>query len=510
VRRSLTLASETTTGGPTGHALSRRAGGVRSPAVMAAAVTLLAAVIRLPTLAQQSYWLDEGYTVRLVRMSLSGMLHAIPKTESTPPLYYALAWVWTRVFGHGEFGLRSLSALAGIATVPVAWAIARRLGGVRAAAIAGLLVAVSPLLVWFSQEARSYALAALLATISVLCIVGWVQDGRHGWLAGWAVAAALGLATHYFVVFVVAPEAVLLWLHRRPLDRRRVAATAVVAIVAVALVPLALAQRGTGHADYIAQGALSTRVIQAPKQLLLGYASPLQVFTGVLAGAIVLAGAVWPIATDRETRARAWVPLVVGASCVLVPMALAVVGIDFLDTRNLVPALPALYVAAAIGFASARGWPVGGVLAAALAVISLLVVVLVDSSPAYQRDDWRGAERALGAPAGPRAIVAPDTGLIPLQAYLPRLQALGGPAPVRELDVIDIPPATTGGGKTLPARPAGPLPVPPGFRLVREVYARTYSALRYVAPHPVVVTPGSLAPARLGTGPTAVLYERGS
>jgi 4-amino-4-deoxy-L-arabinose transferase-like glycosyltransferase len=474
---------------------------------MATALTLLAAAIRLPTLAQQSYWLDEGYTVRLVRMSLSGMLHAIPRTESTPPLYYAAAWVWSRILGDGEFGLRSLSALAGIATVPVAWAIARRLGGTRVAAIAGLLVAVSPLLVWFSQEARSYALAALLATISVLSVVGWMQDGRPGWLAGWAVAAALGLATHYFVVFVVAPETVLLWLRRPPSDRRLAAATAVVAIVAVALVPLALAQRGTGHTDYIAQGALGTRAVQVPKQLLLGYASPLQVFTAVLAGAIVLVGAIWPLATDRETRARAWVPLVVGASCVLVPMALAVVGIDFLDTRNLLPALPALYVAGAIGFVSARAWPLGGVLAVALAVISLLVIALVDATPRYQRDDWRGAERALGAPAGTRALVTPDTGLVPLQAYLPRLTALTGPAAVRELDVIDIPPQTPGNGKTVPARLTGPLPVPPGFRLQRAVYTRTYSALRYVAPRPVVVTPGSLVGAHLGAGPSLALLQ---
>ena len=474
---------------------------------MAGAVTLLAAAIRLPTLAQQSYWLDEGYTVRLVRMSFSGMLHAIPRTESTPPVYYAAAWLWARMLGDGEFGLRSLSALAGIATVPVVWAIARRLGGVRPAAIAGLLVAVSPLLVWFSQEARSYALATLLATVSVLCVVGWMQDGRRGWLAGWALAAALGMATHYFVAFVVAPEAVLLWCHRPRADRRLAAATAAVVVVGVALIPLALAQRGTGHADYIAQGALGTRALQVPKQLLLGYASPLQIFTAVLAAAAVLVGAVWPLATDPDARARARVPLMVGLACVLVPMALAVVGIDFLDTRNLLPALPALYIAAAMGFASARSWPLGGVLAVALAVILLLVVVLVDATPRFQRDDWRGAERALGAPAGSRAIVAPNTGLVPLQAYLPRLRVLAGPAAVRELDVIDIPPQTPGNGKTLPARLTGPLPVPAGFRLQRAVYTRTYSALRYVAPRPVAVTPGGLAPDHLGTGTPLALIQ---
>ncbi|HEY2318428.1 MAG TPA: glycosyltransferase family 39 protein [Solirubrobacteraceae bacterium] len=477
----------------------------------AAAVTLLAAVARLLTLGQQSYWLDEGYTVRLVRMSLSGMLHAIPRTESTPPVYYALAWVWTRIFGDAEVGLRSLSALAGIATVPVAWAIARRLSGPRAAAIAGLLVAVSPLLVWFSQEARSYALATLLATVSVLCVVGWLQDGRAGWLAGWALTAALGLATHYFVAFLVAPEVLLLWRGWRGgprADRRVLAAIALVAVVGLALVPLALAQRGTGHADYIAQGPLGRRVLQVPKQLLVGYASPAQVLTTAIAAVALLVGAVWPLAVDAGVRARARVPLIVGVAGVLVPTALAVVGIDFLDTRNLLPGLPALYVAASIGFAASRGWPRGGLLALGLALISVVVVVLVDATPRFQRDDWRDAETALGVPLGPRAIVVtPASGVIPLQAYLPGIQELSGATAVRELDVIAIPPQSTGAGMAVPPRPPGPLPVPPGFRLQRAVYARTYSALRYVAPKPVAVTPAALAADHLGNTPGLALLQ---
>jgi mannosyltransferase len=470
-----------------------------TPALTLTAVTLLAAVARLPTLAQQSYWLDEGYTVRLLRMSFSGLLHAIPRSESTPPLYYALAWVWTRIFGDAEFGLRSLSALAGIATVPVAWAIARRLAGPRAAAIAGLLIAVSPLLVWFSQEARAYALATLLATISVLCVVGWMQERRGRWLAAWALAAALGLATHYFVAFIIAPEVLLLWRLGPRVDRRLGVAVAVVAIVACALIPLALAQRGTGHADYIAQGPLGTRALQVPKQLLLGYASPAQVLTASLATAALLAGAVWPLSMSSQLRARARVPLVVGIAGVVVPMVLAAIGIDFLDTRNLLPALPALWVAASVGFAAPRGWPRGGLLALALAVISVVVVVLVDATPRFQRDDWRGAEAALGAPSGPRAIVVtPASGIIPLQAYLPTVRTLRAPVAVRELDVIAIPPQTTGNGVAVPPRPVTPLSVPAGFRLQRAAYTRTYSALRYVAARPVVVTAAALAPDHLG------------
>jgi len=441
-------------------------------------------------------------------MSLGGMLHTIPRTESTPPLYYVLAWVWTRVFGFSEFGLRSFSALAGIATIPVACVLARRLAGRPASVVAGLLLAVSPLMVWFSQEARAYALATLLGTITVLCAVGWLQDRRRGWLVGWALAGALGVATHYFVVFILAPEVALLWWRSRR-GRPLLTASGVLLIVCLALFPLALTQRGTGHADYIAQGSLGTRVLQVPKQLLLGYASPSQVVTAILAGGVVLAGALWPLLLSPAARRRALVPLTVGLGAVLVPIVLALVGIDFLNTRNLLPALPPLYVAAAVGFVAPRGWAGNRLLALALALIMALVVVLVDLNPRYQRDDWEGVASALGTPALARAIVVnPGSGQIPLQIYLPGLRALtGAPVPVRELDVVAIPPQTTGSGIGVPPRLTAPLPVPAGFRLVRAVAARTYTVLQYRSATPVAVTAAALAGDQLGSGGSAALIQ---
>ena len=68
--------------------------------------------------------------------SLGATLHAVVHTENTPPLWYVLEWAITRVLGTGAVALRLLSALAGVATVPVAWAIGRELSSRRAAAIA--------------------------------------------------------------------------------------------------------------------------------------------------------------------------------------------------------------------------------------------------------------------------------------------------------------------------------------------------------------------------------------
>jgi mannosyltransferase len=470
---------------------------------------MLATAVRLPTLAEQSFWLDEGYTEHLLHLSFAGMLRTIPISESTPPLYYVLAWGWTRLVGYSEFGVRSVSALAGILTVPVVYAIGLRLAGRKAGLIAGGLAAVAPLMVWFSQEARSYALATLISTITLLCLVHFLEGGDRRWLSGWALSSGLALATHYFAVFIVAPElAWFLWRYRR--DRRVFAAAAFVLMVIAALIPLALAQRGTGHADYISQRSLGTRLLQVPKQFLVGYASPHQALSSAVAALLVLAGGVQVLAAYRgsDDKTPILIPLTIGLACVLVPVALALLGVDFLNTRNLLLALPPLLVVLAIGLARIE-WRRGFVLAGALALISIAVVVLVDTDARFQRDNWRGASRALGLPSAQhRAIVvSPASGIIPLQVYEPGLQSLNRPAVVSELDVVAIPANVTGGGIGTPPRPRGTPAAPPGFSLAGATYSSTYTVLRFRAERPVAVTPARLAAGHLGADTFAVLIQ---
>src|SRR5206468_11333453 len=128
----------------------------------------LGAALRLWRIGHQSYWLDEAFTANIARRDFGGMLDGVRHTESTPPLYYVLAWAWERVFGWHEAGLRSLSALFGVAAVPAAYAAARERFSHRAALLAAALFAVNPYFVWYSQEARAYALLVLLCTLPLL------------------------------------------------------------------------------------------------------------------------------------------------------------------------------------------------------------------------------------------------------------------------------------------------------------------------------------------------------
>ena len=115
-----------------------------------AGIVIVGAAIRFSTLDQQSFWLDEATTWGIVSHGLGHVLSTVPKTESTPPLYYVLVWLWSRVFGTGDVGLRSFSALCGTLTIPVMWAAGRRLASERIGLVAALVTAVNPLLFWYS------------------------------------------------------------------------------------------------------------------------------------------------------------------------------------------------------------------------------------------------------------------------------------------------------------------------------------------------------------------------
>jgi 4-amino-4-deoxy-L-arabinose transferase-like glycosyltransferase len=212
-------------------------------------------------------------------------------------------------------------------------------------------------------------------------------------------------------------------------------------------------------------------------------------------------------------------PLAVGAAAVLAPVVLALAGIDFLDTRNLLPALPPLAIVAAVGFdgwvelaADSRrpGWARSGVWAAvALAAISVLVIVLVAVNPRYQRDDWRGVAHALGRAAGERVVlVDPGSGEIPLQTYMRGLRTLTRPVAVRELDLVVVPANVRGGGIGAPPRLAAGQPLPSGFRLAGATYAPTYTVVRLTAPAPMPVTPAEAAVPWVGSGAFGPLLQR--
>lgn len=268
-----------------------------APLLIAATVAGMA--LRFATLGKQSYWFDEALSVGLAKGSFGAMLSG-DTTQALPPLYFVLAWIWTRIFGVSEIGLRSLSALAGTLTVPVAYGAAKEMVGRRIGLGVAVLTAVSPALVYYSQEARPYALVTLLCAVSLLFFARARGRPATRHLVGWAIASALALATHYFALFVILPEA--LWLLRDARPRRAaVLASAAVAAVAAALAPLALYQRIHGGPAWIAATEFRGRLEGIPYFFVTGIDIPRPPRLILIAVVLGFAAAVAAIARARRS-----------------------------------------------------------------------------------------------------------------------------------------------------------------------------------------------------------------
>jgi mannosyltransferase len=393
------------------------------------------ALIRFSTLAQQSYWFDEVVTVDIVRKPFTSMFGDISRIESTPPLYYIFAWLWTRLVGDGEFALRSLSAVFGTLAIPVAYAAGTTLSSRRAGLVAAALCAASPLLVWYSQEARSYALFAFLSALSLLAFARALREPSSPRLALWACVASLALTTHYFALFIVMPEG--LWLLVSARKMQALLANCAVAATGAALLPLALEQRRRGHGGGTERAvSLKARVGETARQFLTGQYPIRHALVIVLSLALVVLAIALLAVTARKERPGALTALSVGAAALLLPLVLAVIGEDYLLYRNLIGAWILLAVGAGILLA-ARGAPTLTALAALLVSLQLAATITIANRPSLQRENWRAAVTRLGIRPHARAIVVEPYYLRrALDLYGLRLDYLIGRARVREVDYV--------------------------------------------------------------------------
>jgi mannosyltransferase len=512
-----------------------------------AALVALAAALRFTRIGYQGYWFDEGNTVLLVHFSPGQMLGLIPQTESTPPLYYCVAWVWARLFGFQEAGLRSLSAVAGVLAIPALYATAAKLGSRRAGLIVAALAACNPLLVWYSQEARAYSLLVLMSSLSLVAFAFAFERPSPRALAVWAITALLALATHYYALLAVVPEAlVLLFRHRR--FRAMWAALAAVAAGGAALLPYALGQEATGHASWIANAPLGRRLGQLIPQFVAGFSLPAGAVLEPLALALAALGVLLALTrAGRVERRLATLAGGVGLGGLALNLLLIGGGVDDLLTRNLLALWGPAALAAAAGFAAPRPRLVGIAAAVALCAIGVAGVIQFETNRSLQRPDWRVVARALDRPAPGSPFAPPTRGaivplamprrvaqagfmhgsasapprargagagaasarviliqhyrtLLPLSLYLPHLRFLpSSGARVAEIDVVSFtaPPSSGfcwwGSACNLsPSRMQASYSIP-GFRAVSRTRALQFTVLRLVARQPRLITASVVA-----------------
>jgi mannosyltransferase len=401
-------------------------------------ILLLAAFLRLYRLDAQSFWNDEGNSARLSERTVDLIVEGTA-SDIHPPGYYLLLHYWRAIFGHSEFALRAPSAVAGVALVLFTYLLGRRLFGPAVGLMAAFLGAISPFAVYYSQEARMYALLAALAAASTYVLVRILnkagdkrQEARVKdpascilLLASYILTCAAGLYTQYAFPFVLLTHNLIFvawWLTdgsgraRGAARWRRLAAWAgvqgAVAVLYLPWLPIAL-RSVAGWPASERSYALAPALLNVLRWLAVGHTLPPEKAGAalVIAGALLIAG-LWP----GKGRRSGIVSL---ALYLLLPVAL-IFALDLYKEawlKFLIVVLPPFHILIARGVANLTGLEIGRFRTPNLqSLISLAFLILASIAtfpslhnlyfdPAYFRDDYRRIASDIEAAAGADAAV---------------------------------------------------------------------------------------------------------
>jgi hypothetical protein len=405
-----------------------------------------------------------------------------------------LEWGTAQLLGTGEFAMRFLPAVASTLTVVAVYA-ATALAANRGAALAAAVVtAANPFLVWYGQDARAYALLILLVALALLCLVAYEAGGGRRALVGWALASAAAMATHYFAVFVIAPQAVWLVVAGSGDQRQRVRAVGAPLLTAIALLPLALHQRSTvSDPGGLGDSPLGERLVAIPKNFMVGFSVPAEAVAAAAACALAAVGIVLAVRRGDRSGRAARLALGLAMAGVLLPLVVAPFGFDYVSSRNVVAALVPLAIALGCGYAVGR---TGAAALTGLVVVSVATVIGVAAEREHQRRDWKRAAEALGPARTARVLVfSPSfSNPNPFRVYYGDASRLlqRDHGPVGEIAVVAL--AETGDfGPGAPKPPEGSAAPPPrGFEMEQELRTETYRLIRYRTDRPRRIEAGEL------------------
>jgi len=183
-------------------------------------ILALATALRFYDLGAESFSYDEGIMIHLTE-SLDEVIFNVQKGR--PPLIVVLGFVWVKLFGASELASRSLSAVAGILSVAVLYAVGRELFSVRVGLAAALLMSVSVFHVFYSQDYRYYSLLAFVALLSFFFYIRALRSGQLRYFVAYVISGALVFYAHYHGAFILTAQGIyfLLRWHKYPMRVRQ-------------------------------------------------------------------------------------------------------------------------------------------------------------------------------------------------------------------------------------------------------------------------------------------------
>lgn len=177
-------------------------------------IIFLALILRLVNL-NQSLWFDEAINVVYASSTdFWWFVTKYPIGDFHPPGWFAILWVWGHIFGFSEIAVRLPPLILGVFTIGVTFLLGKELFNRRVGLLAALFLTIAPLHVYYSQEARMYALSAFSATLSFYFLNKTIQ--RKKWSSlGFIISLVLVLYSDYLTYLIIPAQIIyLVWVKR--------------------------------------------------------------------------------------------------------------------------------------------------------------------------------------------------------------------------------------------------------------------------------------------------------
>ncbi len=179
-------------------------------------ITIIGFILRVYKITERSIWLDEAITAQISQTGILGIILNRSQTGIHPPLYFILVYFWTCIFGDSELALRSLSMIFGVLSIPLLYKLVKKLYDETTALISSLIFALSPFLIYFSQEARMYPLFTFLALLSLNYIYDLSnKEFNKKNLIKLLIINSLLLYTHFFSSLLIIAENIYMFICQR-------------------------------------------------------------------------------------------------------------------------------------------------------------------------------------------------------------------------------------------------------------------------------------------------------
>lgn len=412
-------------------------------------IYLIGAILRLTSL-NQSLWLDEAInTLAVKNYSLHDIVGQYARADFHPPGHFILLWFWTKIFGYSEIAVRIPSVVFGLLTIWITFLIGKKIFSKRVGLVSATLIALNPLHIYYSQEARMYAMAALAVAINIFLLIKLVK-GEKLKLIYLVLSNIFILASDYLAYFIFPAQFIFLLLYKKELFKKWFLALTASVISGIWWLPIFLGQLDVGAQTsanlptwkFIVGGFEFKKIPLTFVKFIIGKIS--------IADKFVYALVLLPVCTlfgyliFRAFIISQQFVRILFVSWIVIPILLALIISIFVpiyDYFRVLFVVPGFIIVMAVGITSFKT-KLQTLFLVTVLIIQLSSSTIYLSDPAFQREDWRGVVNFLLTQEKSTILFESSGTLPPFDYYAQKkLNAKGGlkdfPAK-EENDIIDL------------------------------------------------------------------------